>query len=173
MLAIIDALIFDRAPFENCIVLGHVQDKDGKKMSKHLGNVVDPCEVLDKQGADAVRWYFYTASAPWLPSRFYDEAVSEAQRKFMGTLWNTYAFYVLYAEIDQFDPTKHTLSGRAWRCMDRWILSRLNHAGQRRATTTSTSTTSPRPPASYQRLCGRAVQLVCPPLPRALLGRAR
>ena len=105
----IGTLIFDKAPFKNCIVLGHVQDKDGRKMSKHIGNVVDPWSVLDKQGADAVRWYFYSNSAPWLPNRFYDEAVSEYQRKFMGTIWNTYAFYVLYAEIDGFDPTKYEL----------------------------------------------------------------
>ncbi len=120
----IGTLIFGRAPFENCIVLGHVQDKDGLKMSKHKGNVVDPWSVLDKQGADAVRWYFYSASAPWLPSRFYDEAVSEAQRKFMGTLWNTYAFYILYAGIDSFDPTAHELAPES--IMDKWVLSRLN-----------------------------------------------
>lgn len=120
----IGTLVFERNPFENCIVLGHVQDKDGQKMSKHKGNVVDPWAVLDKQGADAVRWYFYVGSAPWLPSRFYDDAVSEAQRKFMGTLWNTYAFYVLYADIDDFDPTKHTLSLN--NVMDKWILSRLH-----------------------------------------------
>ncbi len=124
-LSAISALLFDRAPFENCIVLGHVQDKEGKKMSKHLGNVVNPWEVLDKQGADAVRWYFYTNSAPWLPNRFYADAVSEAQRRFMGTLWNTYAFYILYAEIDQFDPTQYKLSENLG-VMDRWILSRLN-----------------------------------------------
>ena len=124
-LSAIGALLFDRAPFENCIVLGHVQDKEGKKMSKHLGNVVNPWEVLDKQGADAVRWYFYTNSAPWLPNRFYADAVSEAQRRFMGTLWNTYAFYILYAEIDQFDPTQYKLSENLG-VMDRWILSRLN-----------------------------------------------
>lgn len=121
----ISTAIFDRAPFENCIVLGHVQDKDGKKMSKHIGNVVDPWSVLNNQGADAVRWYFYSNSAPWLPNRFYGDAVSEAQRKFIGTLWNTYAFYVLYAEIDQFDPTKHELSKELC-IMDKWILSRLN-----------------------------------------------
>jgi isoleucyl-tRNA synthetase len=94
-------------------------------MSKHKGNVVDPWTVLDKQGADAVRWYFYTSSQPWLPNRFYDEAVNESQRKFMGTLWNTYAFYVLYADIDQFDPTKHTLRPENLTAMDRWVLSRL------------------------------------------------
>ena len=120
----IGTLIFDKAPFENCIVLGHVQDKDGQKMSKHKGNVVDPWSVLDKQGADAVRWYFYSASAPWLPSRFYDEAVSEMQRKFMGTLWNTYAFYILYADIDGFDPTKYEL--KPTNIMDKWVLSRLH-----------------------------------------------
>ncbi len=120
----ISTVVFGRNPFENCIVLGHVQDKDGQKMSKHKGNVVDPWAVLDKQGADAVRWYFYSSSAPWLPSRFYEEAVSEAQRKFMGTLWNTYAFYILYADIDDFDPTKHKYSGL--NVMDKWILSRLN-----------------------------------------------
>lgn len=117
--------LFDKAPFENCVVLGLVCDKDGKKMSKHIGNVIAPSDVLDKQGADAVRWYFYTASAPWLPSRFSGEAVSEYQRKFMSTLWNTYAFYVLYADIDGFDPTKHTLKRENLSLMDRWILSRL------------------------------------------------
>ncbi len=120
----IGTLVFERNPFENCIVLGHVQDKDGQKMSKHKGNVVDPWTVLDNQGADAVRWYFYVGSMPWLPSRFYADAVSEAQRKFMGTLWNTYAFYVLYADIDDFDPTKHKL--KLDNVMDRWILSRLH-----------------------------------------------
>ena len=105
----ISTLLFERAPFENCVVLGHVQDKDGKKMSKHLGNVTDPWDALGKQGADAVRWYFYINSQPWLPSRYADDAVSEGQRKFMGTLWNTYAFYILYANIDGFDPTKYEL----------------------------------------------------------------
>ncbi|MDE6398833.1 MAG: isoleucine--tRNA ligase, partial [Clostridiales bacterium] len=122
----ISTLLFDRAPFKNCIVLGHVCDKNGLKMSKHKGNVVDPWSVLDKQGADAVRWYFYTASAPYLPSRFYAEAVSEAQRKFLGTLWNTYCFYVLYAEIDGFDPTKYKLKDCKLSVMDKWILSALN-----------------------------------------------
>ena len=103
----VSTLLFDKAPYKNCIVLGHVQDKDGQKMSKHKGNVVNPWDALNKQGADAVRWYFYANSAPWLPSRYYDEAVSEMQRKFMGTLWNTYAFYVLYANIDNFDATKY------------------------------------------------------------------
>ncbi len=122
----INTILFGRAPFKNCIVLGHVNDKDGIKMSKHKGNVVDPWSVLDKQGADATRWYFYTASAPWLPSRFAAENVSESQRKFMGTLWNTYAFYVLYAEIDKFDPTKHKLEDCKLNILDRWILSGLN-----------------------------------------------
>ena len=122
----ISTLIFGRAPFENCIVMGHVQDKDGQKMSKHKGNVVDPWSVLDKQGADAVRWYFYTAGAPWLPSRFSDEAVNEGQRKFMATLHNTYAFFVLYANIDGFDPKEHPVSQAKLTLMDRWILSRLN-----------------------------------------------
>ena len=122
----ISTCLFDEPAFRNCIVLGHVQDMEGRKMSKHIGNVVDPWEVLDKQGADAVRWYFYTGSMPWLPSRFSADAVSEAQRKFIGTFWNTYAFYVLYADIDSFDPTKYRLSDCALTKMDRWVLSRLN-----------------------------------------------
>lgn len=122
----ISTLLFDQPAYKNCIVLGLVQDKEGQKMSKHKGNVVDPWTVLNKQGADAVRWYFYTASAPWLPSRFYEEAVSEVQRKFMGTLWNTYAFYILYANIDNFDPSKYNLEYDKLSVMDKWILSRLN-----------------------------------------------
>ena len=122
----VNTVLFGKAPFRNCIVLGHVNDKDGVKMSKHKGNVVDPWTVLDKQGADATRWYFYTASAPWLPSRFSADNVSEAQRKFMGTLWNTYAFFVLYAEIDKYDPTKYKLKDQSLNVMDRWILSSLN-----------------------------------------------
>jgi len=121
----ISTLLFDKPAFKNVIVLGHVNDKDGQKMSKHKGNVVDPWTVLDKQGADAVRWYFYTGSAPWLPSRFYEEAVSESQRKFMGTLWNTYAFYVLYANIDKFNPLEYKLEHDKLAVMDKWILSRL------------------------------------------------
>ncbi len=121
----ISSLLFDEPAFKNCIVLGHVNDKDGQKMSKHKGNVIDPWTVLDKQGADAVRWYFYTGSAPWLPSRFYEEAVSESQRKFMGTLWNTYAFYVLYANIDRFNPLEYELEKDKLAVMDKWILSRL------------------------------------------------
>ena len=122
----ISTLLFDKAPYKNVIVLGHVQDKDGKKMSKHTGNVVDPWTVLDKQGADAVRWYFYTNSSPWLPNRFYEEAVNEGQRKFMGTLWNTYAFFVLYANIDNFNPNDYKLEYDKLAPMDKWILSRLN-----------------------------------------------
>ncbi len=125
-LLVINTILFGRAPFKNCIVLGHVNDKNGIKMSKHKGNVVDPWSVLDKQGADAVRWYFYTSSAPWLPSRFYEEAVSEAQRKYMGTLWNTYAFFCLYAEIDGFNPCEHPLKDCSLSLMDKWILSKLN-----------------------------------------------
>ena len=122
----ISTFLFDKSPFNNCIVLGHVQDKDGKKMSKHIGNVVDPWEALDKQGADAIRWYFYINSQPWLPSRYHNDAVSEGQRKFMGTLWNTYAFYVLYANIDNFDHTQYKLEYDKLPIMDRWILSKLN-----------------------------------------------
>ena len=103
----ISTLIFDCAPYKNVLVLGHVLDKEGQKMSKSKGNAVDPFEALETYGADAIRWYFYSNSAPWLPNRFYGEAVVEGQRKFMGTLWNTYAFYVLYANIDGFDPTKY------------------------------------------------------------------
>ena len=122
----ISTLLFHKAPYKNVIVLGHVQDKDGRKMSKSKGNAVDPMDALRKHGADAVRWYFYENSAPWLPNRYHDAAVQEGQRKFMGTLWNTYAFYVLYAEIDQFDPTQYALSYEKLSVMDKWILSRLN-----------------------------------------------
>lgn len=121
----ISTLVFDKSPFKNCIVIGHVQDKNGQKMSKHTGNVVDPWKVLNKQGADAVRWYFFTNSAPWLPSRFSDEVVSEGQRKFMGTLWNTYAFYVLYANIDNFNPMAYELEYDKLEAMDKWVLSKL------------------------------------------------
>ncbi|MCR4605576.1 MAG: isoleucine--tRNA ligase [Eubacterium sp.] len=119
-------LLFDKAPYENVIVLGHVQDKDGQKMSKSKGNAVDPMEALTEFGADAIRWYFYINSAPWLPNRFHEKAVTEGQRKFMGTLWNTYAFFVLYAEIDNFDPTKYELDYDALPLMDKWLLSKLN-----------------------------------------------
>ena len=125
-LSAIAACLFDSPAFLNCIVLGHVQDKEGRKMSKHIGNVVDPWVLLDNQGADAVRWYFYTSSMPWLPNRFSAEAVSESQRKYMGTFWNTYAFYILYADIDNFDPTRHKLVRENLTPMDGWILSRLN-----------------------------------------------
>ena len=122
----ISTLIFDKSPYKNVIVLGLVQDKDGRKMSKHIGNVVDPWDVLNKQGADAARWYFYANSAPWLPNRFDDKTVDEYQRKFMGTLWNTYAFFVLYANIDNFDPTNYKLEYDKLSAMDKWVLSKLN-----------------------------------------------
>ena len=124
----ISTLIFNEAPYKNVIVLGHVQDKDGQKMSKSKGNAVDPMEALNRYGADAIRWYFYTNSAPWLPNRFHEDAVVEGQRKFMGTLWNTYAFYVLYANIDEFDPTKYNLDYDKLSVMDKWLLSKLNTA---------------------------------------------
>ncbi|MCR5213078.1 MAG: isoleucine--tRNA ligase [Eubacterium sp.] len=122
----ISTLLFDKAPYKNVIVLGHVQDKDGLKMSKSKGNAVDPMEALEKFGSDAIRWYFYTNSQPWLPNRFHEQAVLEGQRKFMGTLWNTYAFYILYAEIDQFDPTNYSLEYDKLSVMDKWLLSKLN-----------------------------------------------
>ena len=119
-------LLFNRAPYENVIVLGHVQDENGQKMSKSKGNAVDPFDALAQYGADAIRWYFYVNSAPWLPNRFHGKAVMEGQRKFMGTLWNTYAFFVLYANIDAFDATAHTLEYEKLSVMDRWLLSKLN-----------------------------------------------
>ena len=119
-------LLFNKAPYENVIVLGHVQDENGQKMSKSKGNAVDPFEALGQYGADAIRWYFYINSAPWLPNRFHGKAVQEGQRKFMGTLWNTYAFYVLYANIDNFNPMEHTLDYEKLSVMDKWILSKLN-----------------------------------------------
>ncbi len=119
-------LLFNKAPYENVIVLGHVQDENGQKMSKSKGNAVDPFDALAQYGADAIRWYFYTSCAPWLPKRFAGKIVQEGQRKFMGTLWNTYAFYILYADIDSFDPTKYTLEYDKLPVMDRWLLSRLN-----------------------------------------------
>ena len=119
-------LLFNKAPYKNVIVLGHVQDENGQKMSKSKGNAVDPFDALEKYGADAIRWYFYINSAPWLPNRFHGKAVEEGQRKFMGTLWNTYAFYVLYAEIDQFDPTKYELEYDKLSVMDKWLLSKMN-----------------------------------------------
>ena len=122
----ISTLIFNKAPYKNVIVLGHVQDENGQKMSKSKGNAVDPFEALETYGADAIRWYFYTNSAPWLPNRFHGKAVIEGQRKFMGTLWNTYAFFVLYANIDNFDATKYTLEYDKLPVMDKWLLSKLN-----------------------------------------------
>lgn len=122
----ISTLIFNKAPYKNVIVMGHVQDEDGQKMSKSKGNAVDPMDALNKFGADAIRWYFYVNSAPWLPNRFHDKAVEEGQRKFLGTLWNTYAFYVLYADIDNFDPTKYNLEYDKLSVMDKWLLSKLN-----------------------------------------------
>ena len=119
-------LLFNKAPYENVIVLGHVQDENGQKMSKSKGNAVDPFEALEKYGADAIRWYFYINSAPWLPNRFHGKAVQEGQRKFMGTLWNTYAFFVLYANIDEFDATKYTLEYEKLSVMDKWLLSKMN-----------------------------------------------
>ena len=121
-------ILFDRAPYKNVIVLGLVQDENGQKMSKSKGNAVDPFEALEKHGADAVRWYFYSNSAPWLPNRFHDKAVTEGQRKFMGTLWNTYAFFVLYANIDEFDATQYELEYDKLSVMDKWMLSRVNSA---------------------------------------------
>ena len=123
-------LLFNKAPYENVIVLGHVQDENGQKMSKSRGNAVDPFDALEKYGADAIRWYFYINSAPWLPNRFHGKAVQEGQRKFMGTLWNTYAFFVLYANIDNFDATKYTLDYDNLAVMDKWLLSRLNSTVQ-------------------------------------------
>ena len=122
----ISTLLFNKAPYKNVIVLGHVQDENGQKMSKSKGNAVDPFDALEKYGADAIRWYFYINSAPWLPNRFHGKAVQEGQRKFMGTLWNTYAFFVLYANIDNFDPTKYTLDYDNLPVMDKWLLSKLN-----------------------------------------------
>lgn len=122
----ISTLLFNKAPYKNVIVLGHVQDENGQKMSKSKGNAVDPFDALKTYGADAIRWYFYVNSAPWLPNRFHGKAVTEGQRKFMGTLWNTYAFFVLYANIDEFDAAKYTLEYEKLSVMDKWLLSKLN-----------------------------------------------
>ena len=122
----IATVLFGQSDFKNCIVMGHVQDKNGLKMSKHKGNVVSPWDILDKQGSDAIRWFFFVNSAPWLPCRFDEEQVNETQRKFLGTLWNTYAFYVLYAEIDRFNPMEHKLEYDKLPAIDKWILSKLN-----------------------------------------------
>ncbi len=116
----------NKAPYKNVIVMGHVQDENGQKMSKSKGNAVDPFNALETYGADAIRWYFYINSAPWLPNRFHGKAVQEGQRKFMGTLWNTYAFFVLYANIDNFDASRYTLDYSKLSVMDKWILSKLN-----------------------------------------------
>ena len=118
--------MFGKSSYKNCLVMGHVQDAEGRKMSKHIGNVVDPWEVLDKQGADAVRWYFYASGAPWLPTRFSGELVSEMQSKFMGTLWNTYAFFAMYASIDDYKPEVNVCQPSDYTLMDRWALSKLN-----------------------------------------------
>ncbi|WP_050696741.1 isoleucine--tRNA ligase [Anaeromassilibacillus senegalensis] len=126
----ISTLLFNKAPFKNVLVLGHVQDQFGQKMSKSKGNAVNPAEALAKYGADPIRWYFLTNSAPWLPNKFYDKAVLDGQRRFLGTLYNTYAFYVLYADIYKFDPTQHKLEKETLSAMDRWILSKLNHMVQ-------------------------------------------
>ena len=122
----ISTLLFGKAPYENVLVLGHVQDEQGRKMSKHIGNVVDPWSVLDKQGADAVRWYFYANGAPWLPTRFSGSLVSEMQGKFIGTLWNTFAFFTLYASIDNYKPETDKAKPEDFTMMDKWVLSRLN-----------------------------------------------
>ena len=122
----ISTLLFNCAPYRNVLVMGHVQDENGQKMSKSKGNAVDPMEALSQHGADSIRWYFYSNSAPWLPNRFSDRAVSEGQRKFLGTLWNTYAFFVLYANIDEFDATKYALEYDKLSVMDKWLLSKLN-----------------------------------------------
>ena len=122
----ISTLVFGKSSYKNCLVMGHVQDAEGRKMSKHIGNVVDPWEVLDKQGADAVRWYFYASGAPWLPTRFSGELVSEMQSKFMGTLWNTYAFFAMYASIDDYKPEVNVCQPSDYTLMDRWALSKLN-----------------------------------------------
>lgn len=122
----ISTLVFDVSPYRNVVVLGHVQDENGQKMSKSKGNAIDPFEALETYGADAIRWYFYTNSAPWLPNRFNGKAVTEGQRRLMGTLWNVYAFYILYAEIDGFNPTEYSLQREKLPVMDRWLMSRLN-----------------------------------------------
>jgi len=122
----ISTLVFGKSSYQNCLVMGHVQDAEGRKMSKHIGNVVDPWEVLDKQGADAVRWYFYASGSPWLPTRFSGELVSELQSKFMGTLWNTYAFFTMYASIDDYKPAEHKADPADFTLMDKWVLSKLN-----------------------------------------------
>lgn len=130
-LFVISTLLFDTSPYKNVLVMGHVLDQYGQKMSKHKGNVLDPWEVLNEQGADAMRWYLYVASPPWMPSRFYKEAVSEAQRRFLGTLWNIYSFFTLYASIDDFDPRKYSIHPKERSEMDRWLLSRINSTNKK------------------------------------------
>ncbi|WP_213974180.1 isoleucine--tRNA ligase [Tepidanaerobacter acetatoxydans] len=125
-LLVISTLLFDKSPYKNVLVMGHILDEKGIKMSKHKGNILDPWKVLNEQGADAMRWYLYVASPPWSPSRFYQDAVSEAQRRFLGTLWNVYSFFVLYANIDEFDPRKYSLDPKDRSELDRWLLSRIN-----------------------------------------------
>lgn len=125
-LLVISTLLFDKSPYKNVLVMGHILDEQGIKMSKHKGNILDPWKVLNEQGADAMRWYLYVASPPWSPSRFYQDAVSEAQRRFLGTLWNVYSFFVLYANIDEFDPAKHSSCPKNRAEIDRWLLSRIN-----------------------------------------------
>jgi len=125
-LLVISTILFEQSPYKNCITMGLILDGEGQKMSKHKGNVLDPWVVFDNQGADAVRWYFYSSSYPWLPSRFSEENVSESQRKFMGTLWNVYGFYVLYADLDEFDPGEYDIPVKDRPVMDRWVISKLN-----------------------------------------------
>ena len=160
----ISTLLFDKAPYKNVIVLGHIQDKDGQKMSKSKGNAVDPMDALRQHGADAIRWYFYSNSAPWLPNRFHDDAVKEGRSKFMGTLWNTYAFYVLYANIDNFNPMEHTLDYDKLSVMDKWILSKLNSTIQ----TCDSSLENykiPETAKALQEFVDDLEQLVCAPQP--------
>ena len=121
-LLVISALLFDKSPYKNVLVMGHVLDEHGIKMSKHKGNVLDPWKVLNEQGADAMRWYLYSASPPWIPSRFYQSAVSESQRRFLGTLWNVYSFFVLYANIDGFDPKQYDMASKNRSEMENWFV---------------------------------------------------
>ena len=130
-LLVISALLFDKSPYKNVLVMGHVLDEHGIKMSKHKGNVLDPWKVLNEQGADAMRWYLYSASPPWIPSRFYQSAVSESQRRFLGTLWNVYSFLVLYANIDGFDPKQYDMASENRSEMDRWLLSKINSTNKK------------------------------------------
>ena len=168
----ISTLLFDKAPFKNVLVQGLVQDENGQKMSKSKGNAVDPMEALKKFGADPLRWYFYTNSAPWLPSRFHEKAVIEGQKKFFSTLWNTYAFYVLYANIDSFDPTQYR-AGPVRPDGDGPVAAvpaeHRGAGGGREPLRLQGARGLPGPPG----LCGRDEQLVRPPQPGALLGPGR